>query len=378
MSASSSSSGRQVNIFKLDNSSVDVLKLLLKMWDSRQDEEMVKALAETLSTFCAEKKAYNEIEFYLPQIAQVIIHLEANWSSQTLEYLAIAISHASIHGALQLSYYFVAAMEDFQPESSPGKPNPRANFPLYYRCARLLQNITRTVVYGSPVLTVEGERVLLFQMTQQELLEMHDVEKAEAAGRIVRSNMSKGLQAGVTQGVSGRLHVSSAGPSPTWQQCFCKAEQRVLFCFKDNTANAAPLKVLLLEGCSVKVLDNPSRPFSIEVYNPMTMQRLVLAASDQSEMINWARFLENEANRPPTPVTEHAITDGQAKRYLYYSQMRAFNSSLVGLSEAVRQRPEPVRKFFLRKYVADLAVPPLAYSPAAMSLDKFRHVLKVC
>ena len=373
MSSSASGSGRQVNIFKLDNSNIDVLKLLLKMWESRGDEEMVKALAETLVSFSAEKKAYNEIEFYLPQIAQLIIHLEANWSSQTLEYLAIAISQASIHGALQLSSYLVAAMEDYQPEVSGGKPNPRANVALFYRCARLLQNVTRAVVYGSPVLTVEGERVLLFQMTEQELLDMHDHEKSEAAGRIVRSNMAKGLRSGVSEGVSGRLYVNNSG---SWQQCFCKVEQRVLFCFKDNAANAQPLKALLLEGCEVKVLDNASKPFSFEVYNPLTMQRFTLAATEQSEMINWARFMQSEATRPPMPLTEHSVTEGQAKRYTYYTQMRAFNTSLVAISEACRQRPEPVRKFFLRKYVADLAVPPLAYMPVAMSLDKYRCVLK--
>ena len=32
-------------------------------------------------------------------------------------------------------------------------------------------------------------------------------------------------------------------------------------------------------------------------------------------------------------------------------------------------------KIFVRKYVVDVAVPPLAYAPAAMSLDKFRYVL---
>jgi len=57
--------------------------------------------------------------------------------------------------------------------------------------------------------------------------------------------------------------------------------------------------------------------------------------------------------------------------------MQEFVSNLVGVSERVRQRPPEVRKFYLRKYLSDLLVPPLAVVPSTQSLDKFRYILKL-
>lgn len=254
----------ECNIFKVDNSTIDVLKLLNTLWKNRKNETMVRGLAETLSAFAIEKKTMNEIEFYLPQIAQLIIHLEAeSASNQSLEYLAIAIAQASIHCAQQLSGYFIAAMEDYQPELKTGGANPKANLLLYYRAARILQNVERAMVYGTPVLTAQQEDYMRQQFSGSDFEEMYDSEKAETAGRIVRSNMGKAIRMGVSEGVSGRLQYKSS--TGAWSQVFCKVDQKVLFCFKDNMANALPIRSLLLEGCSISAVPNPDQPFTFTV-----------------------------------------------------------------------------------------------------------------
>jgi len=257
----------ECNIFKIDNSTIDVLKVVGEIWKNRKNEAMVKGLAETLAPFAVEKKTLAEIEFYLPQIASMILHLESqNTASQAMEYLAIAISQASIHCALQLAFLFSAAMEDYQPELKSGAVNPKADQTLYYRAARLYQNVERTVVYGSPVLTSEQERFMTQQFSQATLDEMFESEKSEAAGRILRSNMSKGVKMGASEGVSGRLMFKSASTG-NWTQNFCKVDQRVLFFFKDNVANAIPVRCVALKGCKVSVLNNAAQPYTFVVTN---------------------------------------------------------------------------------------------------------------
>lgn len=90
----------------------------------------------------------------------------------------------------------------------------------------------------------------------------------------------------------------------------------------------------------------------------------------------WIRFLSTEATRAPTPSTDTGVTEGQAKRHLYLIQMQSFIVNLVGISEKLRLRPLDVRKFFLRKYLSDLPLPPLACLPSSLSLDKFKHLIK--
>jgi len=256
----------EVNIFKLDNSTVDVLKVLVAMWSNRKNEALVQGLAETLASFVVEKKTLYELEFYMPQLAPLILHLEARASSsQAMEYLAISLAQASIHCALQLSAYLTAALEDYQPELKNGSVNPKADVVLHYRAARLLQNVQRAVVYGSPVLTSEQERFMTQQFSQATLDEMFDSEKSEAAGRIVRSNMGKAVKMGVSEGLSGRLFFLKSGSSSAETQHFCKVDQRVLFFFKDNMANATPQRAISLEGCEVAIMQNPPKPFTFTI-----------------------------------------------------------------------------------------------------------------
>jgi PH domain len=93
---------------------------------------------------------FDGIEFYLPQLAHMIIHLEAEWDDAILERFALVIAQQSLHFALQFNWILNGALEDYQPELPSGLPNPSYN-PLYYaRCIKLLTNLERCVVYGRP------------------------------------------------------------------------------------------------------------------------------------------------------------------------------------------------------------------------------------
>ena len=58
------------------------------------------------------------IEFYLPQLAHMIIHLEVEWDDEILERFALVIAQQSIHFALQLNWILQGALQDYHPECS--------------------------------------------------------------------------------------------------------------------------------------------------------------------------------------------------------------------------------------------------------------------
>ena len=66
----------------------------------------------------------------------MIIHLEADWGEAILERFALVIAQQSQHFALQLTWILQGAIEDYQPETSEGRPNPGYN-QLFYRLIKM-------------------------------------------------------------------------------------------------------------------------------------------------------------------------------------------------------------------------------------------------
>ena len=132
------------------SSTIDMEKVTLLIWEQRNSPDMVAFISNFLSNYSGEKLVFDGIEFYLPQLAHMIIHLEVDWPSSTLEQFALVISQHSLHFALQFNWILVCALQDYQPETSSGEPNPTYNEVFYTRCIKLLQNMERCVVYGTP------------------------------------------------------------------------------------------------------------------------------------------------------------------------------------------------------------------------------------
>jgi phosphatidylinositol 4-kinase B len=82
---------------------------------------------------------FEGIEFYIPQVAHMIIHLEVDWPTAALEQFVLIVCQHSLHFALQLHFILVGAMEDYQLETSDGKRSAHGNPRYYRRCAKLLQ-----------------------------------------------------------------------------------------------------------------------------------------------------------------------------------------------------------------------------------------------
>ena len=83
--------------------SLDALRITLMIWKHRANPDFVMAFTEALAKFSDEQTVFDEIEFYLPQLAHMIIHLEVDWPIKALERFALVVCQSSLHIALQVS-----------------------------------------------------------------------------------------------------------------------------------------------------------------------------------------------------------------------------------------------------------------------------------
>lgn len=136
-------------VFRPDDKQIDILKICSAIWES--SERNVRVYSDLLREFLDDKRTFEEMEFYLPQIAHMIINL-GNSNIELaggLERLALGLCQQSMHTALQLTFILKSALEDFQAELPNGQTNPTGNIQLFNKCAVLIEHIERVVVFGS-------------------------------------------------------------------------------------------------------------------------------------------------------------------------------------------------------------------------------------
>jgi len=109
------------DVFGADNKGrVPMDKVMMLIWQFRDDPSVVNFMSQFVTKYSGRRDVFDGIEFYLPQLAHMIIHLEANWDDAILERFALIIAQHSLHFALQLNWILQSAIEDYQPEMPNG------------------------------------------------------------------------------------------------------------------------------------------------------------------------------------------------------------------------------------------------------------------
>lgn len=238
----------------------------------------------------------------MPQLAHLIIHLDQNSKAPSLERLAMVLCQNSVHTALQLSFLFSAALEDYQPEKITGQANPECNPYYFKRCARLLQDVERAVIYGSQSLSTKEERALKRRISTTETApkdarqlesELIDAKKLEVANMLSRTTQLENYD-GLLNGslMYKRTERKSMLAMKPWKQRFFMVDQRVLYCFREpHSVN--PLRTVPLAACHVDVIDNDpkygDRRFDIVNYSNGT--KFQLMAENKEQRTKWVNFL---------------------------------------------------------------------------------------
>mmetsp|Transcript_12965 Transcript_12965/g.19412 ORF Transcript_12965/g.19412 Transcript_12965/m.19412 type:complete len:928 (-) Transcript_12965:48-2831(-) len=418
---------------------LDAGTVILLLWKCRRDPRLVAAAAAWLEQHSDVRTTFDGVEQFLSILAHMLVHLDVDWPSGTLERFTFIIAQQSPHLALQLHWILRASMEDYAP-----KANGKGGNELYYRrCAHLDEDIESIVAF-STARPLELERLFhRGEIDRDELINRGKMHGISIAQRLVEATLRPMLQA-----VDGRTALSDPNFVPhrkstfsgavrwckeldveshgrctfsfsrpiKWIKAFAKIEGRSLLiyigadaddskleetkqsfrksyfsnysrCCKSKTFRQLRRKLvraLPLDGASIKSYeDRKHRTWSFEL---RVIPRQSCFASIRLRFLTaqirhvWLEHLVNESKRKPNrpPNTEESSVDlNLQRRHALFAEEREFADSLVDIAEQLRFLPREARQQQLASKLRTIRVPRLAYLPLCNSTDTWRTVLSV-
>jgi len=365
---------------------VSMEKVMMIIWQFRDDKDVIKFMTRFVCKFAGSRDVFDGIEFYLPQLAHMMIHLETEWDDAILERFSLVIAQQSIHFALQLNWILAGAIEDYQPELPDGTPNPTYNPLYYFRCVKLLTNIERCVVYRRPR---SQELQRLYEKAKITKAEMHSLEQADrrfTAMQITAPDAEDDPIFGGTLKYKRAIRTSNF-KLKRWKTRYFAIEERMLNCY--NTQGGKLIRSMPLEGATVQAMKTSQKyPNMFRVTNRSFEFRM--RASSEEDRNKWISMLENEAttgrvfghtdtslqlidNKDAQRVIEE-LTPSQRERYKFYRNEREFVRRLTDVAEDLRFKEPADRKGAAPGLMKDLEIPTNAYSPLMTSTDIFRRI----
>jgi hypothetical protein len=328
---------------------------------------------------------FDGIEFYLPQLAHMIIHLEAEWDDNILERFSLVIAQQSLHFALQLNWILQGAIEDYQPELPDGSINPKHNPLFFTRCMMLLTNIERCVVYKkqrSPELQRLYEKG---KITKQEMQIMEHADRRFNALQITADQSEEESFAGTL--LYKRRVRRACYKAKGWKSRYFAIEERMLNCY--SSKGGGLVRSMPLEGAVVEEVKNHPKKYQnmFSVCN-RTFEFEMRALSEEI-MTKWIKVLKDEAASSPVfghmDASVHAeseeksrviseMTNAQRSRYEFFRDERDFIRRLTDIAEELRFKEPAERKVLAPKMLKHLKIPPRVYSPLCKSTDIWLNV----
>ena len=253
------------------------------------------------SNFADERNAFIELEFFLPQIAHWILHLgEEKLNKDTLSRFSMILSQNSMHTALQLIFMMRAYLEDYQPETREGKKNDNCNPFLFHRCARLLQDIERAVIYGGSDISLHEEKLLIKKDPTS--TDLANLKKNELAN-VISTNPSHEFE-GTSNGFLfyKRTERKSILHTKPWKKRFFVIDQKIAYCYRDPY-EINPCRAMHLQYCEVVVSETSSKYGNtcFEVINEANNIKYLLRAENEQNRDRWIhkfkRFISMKNNK---------------------------------------------------------------------------------
>ncbi|TMW55171.1 hypothetical protein Poli38472_013933 [Pythium oligandrum] len=299
--ASSSATATLDEIFLADGH-VNMRLLMLSLWKYRKDEEFTRELCRRLGKLSLSTTTLDQAEFYLPQLAHMVIHLDKELPIEDMEQFVLLLSQSSVHFALQLFWIVYAALDEHRPKLNG---NPRT----FSRCTKLLLVLEQCLVYGSPVAREANELLLRNNISKAE---MEQIMLADRRFFAAQSAMDKGdvaLDASVAANTGGPaegwLYKKGGGTSKmgrrNWKLRWCRIERRMLLVFSRPT-DTFPRTAVALDRAELHVVQNPKHPFYFELEHEFSETKMKFAAQSQEDLVNWIQRLHRAACAPEPPV----------------------------------------------------------------------------
>ena len=298
-------------------------EVTMVLWRNRDDAGLVQVLSEMMAKFSDEKTTFDAMEFYLPQLAHMLIHLDGELPASAIENFALIACQQSLHLALQLEWIVIAALEDYAPELADGSANPLGNTLYFARCAKLLQDIERCVVYGNRQNTVLEDMYSQGYLSKQEFAELEVADRRYAAVELASSGRGVDLS-GVLMCKRGDPE-ENGGPrrrrrKHKWMRRHFEIRDRMLLCYRDDKYRTLK-RAVQLDGATVAAGDGASERSAATKHFPHYFELRAdtggaivtykLRAVSEEQRDTWIATLHRWAEAPP--VAAGAAGGAEAK-----------------------------------------------------------------
>ncbi|GMF35449.1 unnamed protein product [Phytophthora lilii] len=280
--------------------SVDIRLLMISMWKHRANAPFTAELCQRLCSMPITQPMLDQVEFYLPQLAHMVVHLERELPMEDMEQFVLLLSQSSVHFALQFFWMIYAALDENRPKRAGN--NPRT----FARCARLLLALEQCFVYGSPAARQASELLTRQSISRDE---MEQIIMADRRFFAVQQSSTDGSTASngvedVAPLTGGWLLKKGGGTRAigrrNWTLRWCRLEKRILLVFSKPT-DTQPRAAIPLHGAKVHVVEN-KRPYYFEITHDFSETKAKFAAKAADELSTWVAYIQKTAALPEPPA----------------------------------------------------------------------------
>ncbi|CEG47360.1 Phosphatidylinositol kinase (PIK-H1) [Plasmopara halstedii] len=280
--------------------SVDIQLFIISLWKYRTNVSFSAELCQRLCSVPITKLLLDQVEFYLPQLAHMVMHLDCEVPTDDIEQFMLLLAQSSVHLALQLFWVIYATLDENRPKTVSS--NPRT----FSRCARLLLALEQCFVYGSPASRQASELLNRQSISRDEMEQilMADRRFFAAQQRSTDLNSAGNTVENVAPISGGWLFKKGGGTSRmgrrNWTMRWCRLEQRILLVFKKPT-HTRPRAAIPLHGAQLHIVEN-KRPFYFEINLRFSETKAKFSAATADELATWVAYLRKASVLPDPPA----------------------------------------------------------------------------
>lgn len=293
--------------------SVDVRRLMIAMWKHRANAPFTAEMCQRLCSMPISQPMLDQVEFYLPQLAHMVVHLEQELPMEDMEQFVLLLSQSSVHFALQFFWMIFAALDENRPKRAGNNPH------TFARCARLLLALEQCFVYGSPAARQASELLTRQSISRDEMDQILMADRRFFAVQQTDTSTAGNSDVEDVIPLSGGWLLKKGGGTRTmgrrnWTLRWCRLEKRILLVFS-RPSDLQPRSAIPLHGAKIHVVEN-KRPFYFEIAHDFSETKAKFAAKTADELATWVAYLQKSAALPEPPAGSPTKGSGSPERTL--------------------------------------------------------------
>uniref|UniRef100_A0A7S3LJR1 PI3K/PI4K catalytic domain-containing protein n=1 Tax=Aplanochytrium stocchinoi TaxID=215587 RepID=A0A7S3LJR1_9STRA len=366
------------------NGQLNIQAVIKLLWVMRDDKEIVANLSDLLTSEGSSKSVFDGIEFYLPQLVHMMIHLDDTWEFPVLEQFVYMVAQHSMHFALQLHWYVIGYMQEHKPEAEVGKKNKKSDDTLFKKAARIINNLEIVITYGNPDSVALEQRYHDKEINRDEFIEQKKQVRFDFAG-VLADKDSKTI---MSQAMEHRIRYTDRKEivQPKFKDYIVEIKDQMLYLTDPRSKNEEKL----VRGFSLKNAEITFDPnHKIKNYfeiKPDLDEPLVYCfrTPNETRRIKWMRLLKESANDPPMYNPEDdeekekiKLTEKQNSRFSFYRSEIQFVKGLTTVATRLNgYKEDRLKKMAIVNATKNLKIDEMNYNPLCRSSEPFTQIVK--